>query len=347
MAPAWVVLLEVVLAALQRVHVEEPHPVLRDSGAEPVAEHPLHVVGAPLVGELAGEREVAGVGRLPVQLHERGLDDRVPVEALRLAEELADQVVGEPFRHAEEAGVAGAAAERDRGLDQVPGAVHLVAGRQPGVPRLAGHLEVRIQVAVGELRLLEQAGGPRGELGELWAAAVGELPADGLQGLIDVGVHEHRARDSGRRACPRRGLTGWRAARCPGSPRPRAGAGRRAGSRPGFAAASRAAGPPCQQGAAAGQRPVRPGRRGGRADGAGGRGIRPDHDAPPVKAGKGLAGDLDGHPVRDHRHRLGELGAADSAGHGLWCAEVIQLTDRFAAGSGVSSRAGGWPAPRP
>ena len=116
----------------------------------------------------------------------------MPVEAPRLAEELAHQVVGEPCRHVEEPRVAGAAAERDRGLDEVPCAVHLVAGRQPGVLRLAGDLEVRVQVAVGELRLREQAGGPRGEGGELGAVAVGELPADGLQGLVDVGVHEHR-----------------------------------------------------------------------------------------------------------------------------------------------------------
>ena len=175
----------------------------------------------------------------------------MPVEAPRLAEELADQVVGEPCRHVEEPRVAGAAAERDRSLDEVPCAVHLVAGRQPGVLRLAGDLEVRVQVAVGELRLREQAGGPRGEGGELGAVTVGELPADGLQGLVDVGVHEHRPAiaDGGsggssgnRRHRQRAILPGWRAARCPGSQRPRAGAARGAGSRPGCAAASRAAG---------------------------------------------------------------------------------------------------------
>jgi hypothetical protein len=100
-------LLEVILAALQRVHVEEPLPV--------------------------GGRQAA---------------------------------------------VADAALVRHRGLDQVPGAVHLVAGGQPRVPRLAADLEVRVKVAVRPLGLLEQAGDAGGEGGQLGAVAVGQLPAD-------------------------------------------------------------------------------------------------------------------------------------------------------------------------
>src|SRR5205814_7061456 len=43
-APAGVVLLEVVLAALQRVDVEEPLALGRDRGTEAVVEHAFHVI---------------------------------------------------------------------------------------------------------------------------------------------------------------------------------------------------------------------------------------------------------------------------------------------------------------
>ena len=147
---------------------------------------------APLVDELPGEREVIAVPGLPVQLDKRGLDDRVPVQALGGAEELAHQVVGEPRRHGEKPVVADAAAERDRGLDEVPGAVHLVARRQARVARFAGHLEVGVQVSVGQLRPLKQRGDLGGEIGESVMVAQGQLPANGLQGFVDVGVHEDR-----------------------------------------------------------------------------------------------------------------------------------------------------------
>ena len=160
---------------------------------------------AALVGELAGQLEVGGGAGLAVELSQRGLDDRMPVERSLAAGELAYQVIGQAHGHAEQPTVSGAAAEGDRGLDQVPGAVHLVAPGQPGIPRLTAHLEVGVQVAVGVLGLLEQGGDlsrERGELGVFGifgSTAVRQLPADRLQGLVDVRIHEHRPVVSGPR----------------------------------------------------------------------------------------------------------------------------------------------------
>jgi len=53
--PAGVVLLEVILAALQRVHVEEPLAPGGDRGREAVVEHALHVVRVP--GVAGGEQQ--------------------------------------------------------------------------------------------------------------------------------------------------------------------------------------------------------------------------------------------------------------------------------------------------
>ena len=148
---------------------------------------------AALVDELAGQVQVGFGPGLAVELGQRGLDDRVPVQAPLGARELAHQVVGQAHGHGEQPPVARPAVQRDRSLDQVAGAVHLVAPGQPGVPRLAADLEVGVQVAVGPLRLLEQGDDLGGERGELGAVPVRQLPADGLQRLVDVGVHEHRA----------------------------------------------------------------------------------------------------------------------------------------------------------
>jgi hypothetical protein len=113
---------------------------------------------AALLDELAGQLEVGDVPGLAVELGQRGLDDRMAVEPALLARELAHQVISQAHGHGQQPGVARAAMECDRGLDQVPGAVHLVAPGQPGVPRLSAHLEVRVQVAVGPLRLLQETG---------------------------------------------------------------------------------------------------------------------------------------------------------------------------------------------
>jgi hypothetical protein len=125
-------------------------------------------------------------------------------------------VVGQAHGHGEQAAVAGAAAERDRGLDQVTGTVHLVAPGQPCVLRLAADLEVGVQVTVRALGLREQRGDLGGEGRELGPPAMGQLPADRLQGLVDVGVHKHRAAVAGPgqrvdRADPHRAVPAGRA----------------------------------------------------------------------------------------------------------------------------------------
>ena len=146
---------------------------------------------------MPGQLKVGGGAGLAVQLGQRRLDDRVPVQAPLPAAELADQVVGQAHGDGEQPAVAGAPVHRHGRLDQVARAVHLVAPGQPGVPRLAADLEVGVQVAVGALRLLEQGGDLGGEGGELGTLSVGQFPADGLQRLVDVRVHEHRAAVAG------------------------------------------------------------------------------------------------------------------------------------------------------
>ena len=76
---------------------------------------------------------------------------------------------------------------------RMAGAVHLVAPGELGVARFAGRLHVGVEVAVWPLHLLEQADGGRREVAERLPGAAAEFPADGLQGLVDVGVHEDGA----------------------------------------------------------------------------------------------------------------------------------------------------------
>src|SRR5207342_2793570 len=69
----------------------------------------------------------------------------------------------------------------------------LAHGHRPGDPELASF-------AAEVTALLEQGGdlgGEGGELGVSGTVAVRQLPADGLQGLVDVGIGEHRAAVAG------------------------------------------------------------------------------------------------------------------------------------------------------
>jgi hypothetical protein len=75
---------------------------------------------AALVDELAGQVQVGFGPGLAVELGQRGLDDRVPVQAPLGARELAHQVVGQAHGDGEQPPVARPAVQRDRGLDQVP-----------------------------------------------------------------------------------------------------------------------------------------------------------------------------------------------------------------------------------
>ena len=111
---------------------------------------------AALVDELARQLEVVGTAGLAVQLDQRGLDHRVAVEAPLLAGELAHQVIGELDSDRKQAVIARAAMQRDRGLDEVAGAVHLVAPGEPGIPWLAAGLEVGVEVAIGLLGRLKR-----------------------------------------------------------------------------------------------------------------------------------------------------------------------------------------------
>jgi hypothetical protein len=163
---------------------------------------------AALVDELAGQLEVGDLARLPVELGQGGLDDRVPVKPLLLSGELAHQVIGEPDGDAERAGAAGRPVQRDRGLDEVAVAVHFVARRELRIARFAGRLHGGVEVAVGLLRLLEEADGAGGEVAQRGPPAAAKLPADGLQGLVDVGVHEDGAVVAGRPGASAGGIRG-------------------------------------------------------------------------------------------------------------------------------------------
>jgi hypothetical protein len=90
------------------------------AGAEqPAAAKLDEARGEPQVGVLAGE---------PVELDERRLDLGVPVDRLlaRLAEAPHEQV-GEARRNREQVCPAGGPRDRNGGLHEVAGAVHLVA----------------------------------------------------------------------------------------------------------------------------------------------------------------------------------------------------------------------------
>ncbi len=159
---------------------------------------------APAVDEVTGQRQVALLAGAAVQLDEGGLDLGVAAHAvdaaLARAEDRVD-VVGEAPGDVEEPGAAGGAPERDRRLDQVPGAVQLVAPVQLGpAPVGAHHLVVGLEVAAVLLGLGEQPGDlldAFGQPGRLVGAGgrVPELPGDRFQPLVDVRVEERQVVD--------------------------------------------------------------------------------------------------------------------------------------------------------
>ena len=182
--------------ALDVARLAHRHPVL---AVRLAAEQPVAVT----LDEVAGQLQVAPLAGLPVQLDERGLHLRVPVDAVdRLsaagrAEDGVD-VVGEPAADLQQPVAAGGPVVRDGGLDQMPGAVQLVAPAQVAVAaRAPARLEPAVEVAVGLLRVLDQpddtlyiAGEPPG-LGRV-RVQPGQLPGCGLQPLVDVRVHERK-----------------------------------------------------------------------------------------------------------------------------------------------------------
>jgi hypothetical protein len=153
--------------------------------------------------EVGGEVEVAALARVAVQLDERRLDLRVAGRAVAGAEHVGD-VVGEAARHAEQALVAPSAGVGDRGLGQVAGAIELVVPGEVGEARPGpSHLVVGVQVAAFLLCGLDQRDRVVRAPRQILRRLAGELPAQRLEPLVDVGVHEHHPAELGVRP-PRR-----------------------------------------------------------------------------------------------------------------------------------------------
>ena len=148
---------------------------------------------AAFVDELPGQPQVLFGPGLAVQLNESGLDDGMTIQPLPRTEERGGQVIGEPSRGVDEPSRASRPGVRDRRLEQVARAVQLVRPLQLRVPLLAGDLDVRVQVPVWLLRLLQERRRLLGELGQARRGAARLLPADRLQRLVEVGVHEDGA----------------------------------------------------------------------------------------------------------------------------------------------------------
>jgi hypothetical protein len=144
------------------------------------------------VDEQDGLVEVALLAGGPGQLDERHLDLRVPADAgpSGRAERVAD-VVGGAAGDGEQVAVGAGPGVRDRGLQQVAGAVELVAVGEVAVARLlAGAAERGVEVAVGCL-------GRRDEVDQLdqvgvavLVAGAARVPGHGLHELVDLGVGE-------------------------------------------------------------------------------------------------------------------------------------------------------------
>ena len=155
-------------------------------------------------GERVGELEVAALSGLPVQLDERHLDHGMPVgPRLGPAAELLVHEVGEAAGDRQQPLVARRPRECDGGLGEVPEAVELVAHLQVA-PAPGGILDLapRVQVAVGHLRGGDELDRLGREPLELGRGLASELPGEGLEPLVDVGVAEdHPAAFAGRPPC--------------------------------------------------------------------------------------------------------------------------------------------------
>jgi len=146
--------------------------VLKVTPAEPgITDQPVPALLDPLAGQL----QVRPVPGLPVQLHHCRLHNRMAIQPAQLAQERVYQVIGEPPRHAEQPVKTGPPQARDPRLDQVTGAMHLMAVSQVAVPRLAMNLDGRVQVPIRLLSLLQQCRRFLGEGGQFLITAPAEL----------------------------------------------------------------------------------------------------------------------------------------------------------------------------
>src|SRR5262249_39052868 len=137
--------------------VTDRHPVLEvRRGAVPMARAEEAVPA--IVQQEASQIQVPLLAGLAVQLHQRCLDLRVAGRGRPLAgAKRRVDVVGEAPRDSQQTVAAGSPAMSDGGLEQMPGAVELVAVPEvdPAPPWLS-HRVVRVEVAI---RLLGRLNG--------------------------------------------------------------------------------------------------------------------------------------------------------------------------------------------
>ena len=149
-----------------------------------------------------GQRQVARVAGVPGELDERRLDLRMAVEArlAALVPEPLDGQVGEAAGDLEHVLAPGSAGDRDGGLDQVAGAVQLVALLEVPPALLGVHaLDPGVQVAVVLLGRPQQSDRVVEERAPPGVAGATGLPADRLEHLVEVGVGEPQAAELGGR----------------------------------------------------------------------------------------------------------------------------------------------------
>ena len=163
--------------------------VLPVSAAEPV--RPEEAMPAPL-DERAGQLQVALPARRAIQLHEGHLDLGVPVDQLAaIRSELRPDAIHRSLRDAHQPVIAGPTLPGDRRLDQVAGRVELVPPLEVGeLPATLRHLEVGVQVAVVALCRGDEFHDGFGQADERRIGPLGDLPADRLEPLVDIGIEE-------------------------------------------------------------------------------------------------------------------------------------------------------------
>ena len=157
-----------------------PVAVAEPASAQERAAAPLH--------EEARQFEIAFPAGHAVQLHEGHLDLRVPVHELTATRpELLPEALDDAVHDAQEAVVPEAALPGHGGLRKMPGHVQLVAPFE--VAELASRqvgLVVRVEVAVLALRPGDELDGRFGQGAKRLIRSLVELPADGLEPLVDV-----------------------------------------------------------------------------------------------------------------------------------------------------------------
>src|SRR5215472_6244310 len=101
-------------------------------------------------------------------------------------------MIGEAPGDAEKRAAVVASPGRDCSLDQMTRTVQFMARLKPRITSPPGYLDAGVQVAIVQLSLRQQRSRLCGELGKVTVSSAAELPADRLQRLVDVGVHEGR-----------------------------------------------------------------------------------------------------------------------------------------------------------